>query len=306
MRAYAIAFAVMVIVAWSGPARAQDDGATAPKTFRDCRNCPEMATIPAGKFTIGSPANEPGRGSDENPQRAVTIHFPLAVGKYPVTRAEFAVFVKETRRPLGPCERWDGKAFQIEEGTYWNNLPHQTDRHPVVCVNWDDAQAYVRWLSAKTRMFYRLPSEAEWEYAARAGTSTPWYWGSRESDQCRYANGADQAAKAAGSMAAGFVDCDDKHAGTSPVGSFTPNAFGLFDMSGNVGQWVEDCYHPTYLDTPRDGGAVETCLEKFHGARVMRGGSWIAIPAWLRSASRDVEDPTRRADTFGFRVARPE
>ncbi|MBV8810764.1 MAG: formylglycine-generating enzyme family protein [Acidobacteriaceae bacterium] len=279
----------------------------AGQSFRDCNDyCPEMIVVPPGRFTIGSPISEAGRGSDENPQRVVTIAYALAVGKYPVTRREFAAFVEDSRRKLGPCEHWDGKSFQIEEGVCWSNVFHQTDQHPVVCVNWDDSQAYVQWLSRKTGKRYRLLSEAEWEYAARAGTTTAWYWGGNESDQCRYANGADLSAKAQGVTTAGLVTCEDKYSHTSPVGSFRPNKFGLYDMAGNVGEWVEDCYHNAYRDTPADGSAVESCMPRFHNARVMRGGAWNAIPAWLRSASRDVEVPSLRADTFGFRVARDD
>lgn len=149
-------------------------------------------------------------------------------------------------------------------------------------------------------------SESEWEYAARAGTISAWYWGNSEANQCRYANGADLSAKAQGVTAPRFVSCDDKYAHTSPVGSFRPNKFGLYDMAGNVGEWVEDCYQDTYRGTPADGSAVETCMAKFHNARVMRGGAWNAIPDWLRSASRDVEAPSLRSDTFGFRVARTD
>ncbi len=282
-------------------------GNDAAATFRDCDTyCPAMVVVPPGKFTIGSPMSEPGRGSDENPQRIVTISYTLAVARYPVTRGEFAAFVKDTGWKVGPCEHWDGNSFRVEEGVGWSRAFHQTDRHPVVCVNWDDSLAYLRWLSQKTGKNYRLLSEAEWEYAARAGTTTAWYWGSREADQCRYANGADLSAKAEGVVAPAFVPCDDNFAHTSPVGSFRPNPFGLYDMGGNVGEWVEDCYHDTYVDNPADGRAVETCLAKFHYARVMRGGAWNAIPAWIRSASRDVEVPSLRADTFGFRVARTE
>jgi formylglycine-generating enzyme required for sulfatase activity len=283
------------------------DGYAVGHTFRDCQApCPELVVIPAGKFTIGTPTGEAGRGSDENPQHIVTIGYALAVGKYPVTRGEFAAFVNDTGRTLGACEHWDGKSFRVEEGIQWNNRFHQTDRHPVVCVNWDDAQAYVRWLSRKTGKPYRLLSEAEREYAARAGTTTAWYWGDSQADQCRYANGADLSAKAQGVAAAGFANCDDRFPETSPVGSFRANAFGLFDMAGNVGEWVEDCYHDTYSGAPINGGAVETCLQQFHNARVMRGGGWISIPAWVRSASRDVEVPSRRSDSFGFRVARTD
>jgi formylglycine-generating enzyme required for sulfatase activity len=276
----------------------------AGQSFRDCNAyCPEMIVVPPGKFTIGSPITEVGRGSDENPQNVVTIAYALAVGKYPVTRGEFAAFVADTGRKLGPCEHWDGKTFRIEGNIYWSNAFHQTDNHPVVCVNWDDSQAYVQWLSRKTLKRYRLLSEAEWEYSARAGTTTAWYWGDKEIDQCHYANGADLSAKAQGVTTAGFASCDDKYPHTSAVGSFRANKFGLYDMAGNVGEWVEDCYHDTYRDTLNDGSAVETCIPKFHNARVMRGGAWNAIPAWMRSASRDVEVPSLRADSFRFRVA---
>ncbi len=167
------------------------------QSFRDCTaSCPEMIVIPPGKIAVGSPAGERGRGSDENPQQQVTIVYALAVGKYPVTRGEFAAFVQDTQRTLGPCEHWEGNSFRIEEGAYWNNIFHQTDRHPVVCVNWDDARAYVQWLARKTGRSYRLLSEAEWEYAARAGTTGAWYWGDSERNQCLYANGADLSAKA--------------------------------------------------------------------------------------------------------------
>jgi formylglycine-generating enzyme required for sulfatase activity len=277
------------------------------QTFRDCKAyCPEMVILPSGTFTIGSPPSEAGRGSDENPQKVVTIGYPIAVGKYPVTRGEFAAFVEDTGRKLGPCEHWDGKSFRVEEGIDWRNAFYQTDRHPVVCVNWDDSQAYVQWLSRKTGKRYRLLTEAEWEYAARAGTTTPWYWGNGEGDQCLYANGADLSAKTQAIIVPRFVSCDDKYPHTSPVGSFRPNKFGLYDMAGNVGEWVEDCYHDSYRDTPTDGTAVETCMPKFHNGRVMRGGAWNAIPDWLRSASRDIEVPSLRSDSFGFRVARTD
>jgi formylglycine-generating enzyme required for sulfatase activity len=283
------------------------DGHTAGHTFRDCKDyCPEMVVIPEGQFTIGTPVSEVGRGSDETPQQVVTIGYALAVGKYPVTRGEFAAFVKDTGQTLGACSHWDGKSFRVEEGIHWNHTFHQTDRHPVVCVNWDDAQAYVRWLSRQTGKHYRLLSEAEWEYVARAGTTTAWYWGDSEADQCRYANGADLSAKAQSVTAAGFVNCDDGYPETSPVGSFRANTFGLFDMAGNVGEWIEDCYHDTYIGAPSNGGAVETCLPQFRNARVMRGGGWISIPAWVRSASRDVEVPSLRSDSFGFRVTRTD
>jgi formylglycine-generating enzyme required for sulfatase activity len=303
--AMGLCYAIDGLAASAGPPQAGNP--VVGQSFRDCEAyCPEMVSLPPGKFTMGSPLSQVGRGSDESPQRVVAIAYTLAVGKYPVTRGEFAAFVEDTGRKLGPCEHWDGRAFRLEEGIYWSNTFRQTGRHPAVCVNWDDSQAYVQWLSRKTGKRYRLLSEAEWEYAARAGTTTAWYWGNSEVGQCRYANGADLSAKAQGVIAPDFIGCDDNYAHTSPVGSFRPNEFGLYDMAGNVGEWVEDCYQDSYREAPTDGSAVETCMPKFHKARVMRGGAWNAIPAWLRSASRDVEEPSLRSDSFGFRVARTE
>jgi formylglycine-generating enzyme required for sulfatase activity len=151
-----------------------DANRAVPQSLRDCDiYCPEMVIVPPGSFTIGSPLGELGRGSDESPQRMVTIASTLAVGKYPVTRGEFAAFVKDTGRTLGPCERWDGNSFRIEEGTYWSGVFRQTDQHPVICVNWDDSQAYVQWLSRKVGKRYRLLSKAEWEYACSRGHDQP-------------------------------------------------------------------------------------------------------------------------------------
>lgn len=303
---FVVTAVAQALPAKKGPPALADRGLAPGQSVRDCEAyCPDMVILPSGRFTIGSPASEPGRGSDENP-KSMSIRYSFAVGKYPVTRREFAAFVEDTGRQLGPCQHWNGNSFRVEEGVYWSNAFQQTDQHPVVCVNWDDGQAYVQWLSRKTGRPYRLLSEAEWEYAARAGTTTAWYWGNSETNQCRYANGADLSAKSQGIIAPGFVGCDDKYAHTSPVGSFRPNRFGLYDMAGNVGEWVEDCYRDTYRDAPTDGRAVETCMTKFHNARVMRGGAWNAIPAWLRSASRDIEVPSLRADSFGFRVARTD
>ena len=147
------------------------------------------------------------------------LAYALAVGKYPVTRAEFAAFVEDTGRKLGRGEHWKGKSFAIERNIDWSNTFQQPDRNPVVCVNWDDSQTYVRWLSSKTGKHYRLLSEAEWEYAARSGRTTAWYWGNSEAEQCRYANGANRSAKAGGVSTVGAVSCDDKFQHTSPVGN---------------------------------------------------------------------------------------
>ena len=167
-------------------------------------------------------------------------------------------------------------------------------------MNWDDARAYARWLSGKTGREYRLLSESEWEYAARAGTTTRYYWGDGSSGQCDYANGADRTAKRQESEWT-VADCDDGHYRTAPVGSFKANAFGLHDMFGNVWEWARDCWNDSYAGAPSDGDAWESgnC-----GRRVLRGGSWGDYPKDLRAALRGSFDTGNRDDLNGFRVAR--
>jgi formylglycine-generating enzyme required for sulfatase activity len=248
---------------------------TGGRTFRDCADCPEMVVVPAGSFTMGSPSSEAGRGDDEGPQHQVTIGSSFAVGKYPVTRDEYARFVEAT-------------GHSNDESVV--DFP-QTARDPVVAVSWDDVKAYVAWLSEKTGKNYRLLTESEYEYAERAGTSTVYWWGDSADELCRYANGG---------------PCN--HRGTVPVGTYPANAFGLNDMAGNVWEWTEDCFNESYAGAPVDGTAwtAGICSQ-----RVARGGSWDndGDGAWsLRSAARPpfrINDSSRyRVINFGFRVAR--
>ena len=167
-------------------------------------------------------------------------------------------------------------------------------------MSWEDAQAYVGWLSRESGAEYRLLSEAEWEYAARGGTETARYWGEGETEQCRHANGADAAAKQKYHRWT-VVECDDGHVHTAPVGSYTRNGFGLSDVLGNVGEWVEDCWNDSYAGAPADGTAWKqgNCYY-----RVLRGGSWINDPRNRRSANRHWSTTGDRGSNVGFRVAR--
>ena len=190
------------------------------RRFRDCDACPDMVVVPSGSFRMGSPASEEGRYDDEGPRHQVAIAEPFAVGVREVTRGEFARFVRETNRSMGnSC--WDMEGEWTERsGRTWRNPGFaQTDRHPVVCVSWQDAQAYARWLSGKTKHRYRLLSESRWEYMARAGTRTARYWGESESGQCRHANGEDLAARRH-HQSQTVASCDDGYHQTAPVGSF--------------------------------------------------------------------------------------
>jgi formylglycine-generating enzyme required for sulfatase activity len=293
------------------PASAADvsiSGHAVGASFRDCPDCPLMKVIPPGSFVMGSPESErpPGGGTDEGPLHRVSFDHALAVGQYLVTRGELTAFVKATGHRSDDCQHWDGKHFQTQTGIRWSNALQQTERHPVVCVNWDDAHAYVRWLSSKTGKPYRLLSESEWEYAARAGTSGPHYWSGGPANQCRYANAADLAAKAKDPQLTDIAPCSDGYPRTSPVGRFLPNAFGLYDMLGNALTWTEDCYQNSYEGAPPDGAARTLCVGPMSDQKIMRGTGWDGAPAWVRSASRDVEHPWTRADTFGIRVARTD
>jgi formylglycine-generating enzyme required for sulfatase activity len=245
-------------------------------TFRDCSDCPEMVEIPAGRFTMGSTNGD----NEEKPAHEVTIAKPFAIGKFEVT-----------------FDEWDTCAADRSCTAKRDDHGWGRGRHPVINLSWNDAQEYMAWLSHKTGKSYRLPTEAEWEYAARAGSSSAYAWGDN--------------------IGIGMANCkgcgsqwDSKQ--TAPVGSFAPNAFGLYDMHGNIWEWVEDCYHKNYGDMPnatKDGGTPWTtgCEKTANGKydfRILRGGSWNDDPQRLRSAFRNSVHPLNRDEAFGFRVAR--
>ncbi len=253
--------------------------------FRDCAACPEMAVVPAGSFMMGSPTSEEGRQENEGPQHRVTIGSPFAVGVYEVTFAEWDACVG-----AGGCG-----GYRPEDGGWGRG------GRPVIHVNWEDAQAYLQWLSRETEEEYRLLSEAEWEYVARAGTTAARYWGDREAGQCRYENGFDRTGHAELDLDRDPVSCSDGYVLAAPVGLFEPNRFGLYDVLGNVREWTQDCWNESYSGAPADGSAWSSgdCLRP-----VLRGGSWLSIPGFLRSASRFRDSAGIRSLNVGFRVAR--
>ena len=275
----------------------------APQVLRDCPDCPEMIVMPGGTFTMGSPSGELARYDVEGPQHDVRVA-PFALGKYEVTRGEWGAFVRESgyQQP----ETCDD---EFERDWRRAGFP-QTDRHPVVCVSWKDAHAYVEWLSRKTAKTYRLPSEAEWEYAARAGSKIAYYWGDDPRQGCRYENGFDVTSQRTlkprpADFATQAFNCDDGFVHTAPVGSFAANPFGLHDMLGNVAEWVEDCWHSNYSGAPTDAAAWTSGGDC--GRRVIRGGSWDGAPRSLRVAVRredSVAFGRDRHSVMGFRLAR--
>ena len=267
--------------------------------FRDCPECPEMVVVPAGSFLMGSPDAEEGRDEYEGPLHRVTFAAPFAVGVYEVTVAEFGRFVDTTGHSTGNlCYVSTGhNKGELRNGFGWRNPGFgQGGSHPAVCVSWEDAKSYVAWLSQIAGERYRLPSESEWEYAARAGTRTARWWGEGESGQCTHANGAD-----ANAGYSWVIGCSDGHSRTAPVGSLRMNAWGLHDVLGNAWEWTEDCWNASYRSAPSDGSAWE------HGDcnfRMFRGGSWNEVPRLLRSAFRNGSGPGLLSNDNGFRVAR--
>jgi formylglycine-generating enzyme required for sulfatase activity len=266
--------------------------------------------MPAGRFVMGAAPHEEEAENlldafrhRSEPQRSVAVAAFLA-GRYEVTRSQYAAFEEASGHRARGCFRWTGRDFELDSATYWRTPGYpQDDTHPVTCVSWNDAQRYVEWLSATTGKRYRLLSEAEWEYAARAGTATSRFWGDNADAVCRYANGADRAARERVADASNWfgAQCDDGHAHTAPVGRFEPNAFGLHDMLGNVGEWTQDCWNENYRGAPSDSRARTDgdCSQ-----RAVRGGSWDDSPVGLRAAYRVGSPVVIRLYTRGFRVAR--
>ena len=265
-----------------------------------------MVVVPAGSFVMGSPDGE--GDSYEHPRHKVTIDKPFAVGRTHITRGEFATFVRATEyKAEGGCYSWTGTEGEFVFDASWRSPGfEQDDTHPVVCVNWNDAKAYVKWLSGVTGKTYRLMSEAEAEYVAR-GLTEPrqdqprYFFGNDETDLCTYGNGTDEAAKAKMHNSLTYAPCNDGHVFTAPVANFKQNAFGLYDVHGNVWSWTEDRYHDKYDNPPTDGSAWTAGDSS---SRVLRGGSWYDSPQFLRSAVRGWHSTVGRGFIVGFRLAR--
>lgn len=259
------------------------DGApNGPIGWRDCADTPEMIRLQGGTFTMGE---QTSTGTlYERPLREVVVR-EYAIGRYEVSFDEW-----------DQCFRAGGCLREIDDEGWGRG------KRPVINVSWIDAQQYVHWLSEKTGRNYRLPSEAEWEYAARAGTRTRYSWGDGAEWACSHANVLDLTGAALHPNWTWRVACDDGHATTSPVGSFPPNPWGLYDLYGNVWEWVQDCWHNDYTDAPTDSTAWTSggnCRK-----RVNRGGGWGNNPRSMRSASRDADNAESYSNAMGFRVAR--
>lgn len=271
----------------------------AQQVFQDCSDCPEMVVIPAGEFIRG--ANVPRAW----PEDSMSNIRSFAIGSKEVTRDQFAAFVAATDRADGEnCLSRDetGARDYVKEANWRKPGILQTGRHPVVCVTFADALAYAGWLSKVTGHVYRLPSESEWEYAARSGTTTHWLWGGDRSQACEYANVPNIQSSAPEANPEAIFDCEDGYVDTAPVGLFQANDFGLYDVLGNVWEWVEDCWHDASFDPPEDESARITGTDC--NIRTVRGGGSVASRTPLGLSARTADPVNYRGIGLGFRVAR--
>lgn len=284
------------------------------KVTRDCEHCPEMVVIPAGTAILGAGADDKFRNADELPERRFIIREPFAVSRYEITRDQYEAFVSATNRAVGgDCltDRRKRGDWQYDAATTFRDPGfEQGDDHPVACVNWDEAQAYVAWLNAQTNGGYRLLTEVEWEYVARGGATQnlAYPWGNDASQGCLFANAFDRTTLQTYSRmdTSGYkiydpMDCFDDRLNTSPVGSLQPNAFGVYDIIGNVSEWLEDCYSAT-RDRLSESGVPPA--ESACAKRLVKGGSWGTLAHNVRIAERLPYPGTHRDDSIGIRVAK--
>lgn len=254
------------------------------KVFKDCKDCPGMVVLPAGTFTMGTPDDEVGREPDEGPMHAVTFAKPFAMSRFQITAGEWDSYIRQTGVKIADGDTRPGRECIASKPRY-----PQSPRQPAVCMDMDDIKHYVAWLSKKTGQPYHMVSEAQREYAARAGSSGPFPFPFDEGKGYSIAEHANTYGPA------------DGYSFSSPAGSYPPNAFGMYDMHGNVYERVADCEHPNYIGAPTDGSAwVEPNCESYQ----IRGNDWGEAPVFSRSGNRNNIYPQTRGDWIGFRVVR--
>lgn len=256
-------------------------------SFKDCKNCPEMVVLPAGTFIMGTPDDELGRESDEGPRHPVSIKKNFAISKFQILAGEWEAYVQESGAKIADGDTRPGRECRAGKPRY-----PQEAKQPAVCMSYFDVEKYVKWISKKTGKHYRMVSEAEREYAARAGTYEPFPFPFDEPGQYRITKHANT------------LGPEDGFPYTAPAGSFPPNAFGLYDMHGNVYEWVADCWHDNYIGAPNDGRAWMQEGKTECDSRQIRGNDWIEPPVFSRSGNRNTRAPATRGDWLGFRVAR--
>ncbi|WP_201313979.1 formylglycine-generating enzyme family protein [Dyella sp. EPa41] len=273
---------------------------------------PSMVVVPTGSFRMGAPDNEEGRQDAETPQHDVTIAKGFALARSAITVGQFREFVRASgyqpdSSKLGGASVYDEGtgAMRDDPNAGWQDdyVGKSADsRLPVVNISWADAKAYADWLSQRTGKTYRLPSESEFEYALRAGTATRYWWGDgAPGHKVENLTGGSDRSPSGRRWSNAFAGYRDGFWGPAPVMSFSPNPFGLYDMGGNVSEWVQDCWHDSYLRAPRDGSAW---INPGCSTRVVRGGSWGSSPDQVRSSYRQGADASVRSGRVGFRVLR--
>ena len=292
-------------------ANAASDPSSGIAVSSDCPDCPSVVTIPPGTFVMGLRQEEAEadqvpmmQRQAEQPLHGVTIRDPIAMGTSEVTRGQFAAFVAETGHQALGCTVNNGRNWEIDRTKTWREPGFsQDDEHPVVCVNKDDAIAYTEWLSRKTGKRYRLPTETEWEYAARAGVLEGKPWGDKPPLACAYAKVADRshAARFSQKTAIMFFPCETGYAFTAPTAHYQANEFGLHDMYGNVREFVADCWNPSYWG---QGLGSAARVDGACGTAVLRGGGWDDAPPNIRPSRRFREDKSVRRADQGFRVVK--
>ena len=296
-----------LLLAWSmQPKAIQSEPDMLQEPLLGGGSAPVLLLVPAGEFSMGSPTDETGRSEDEGPAIKVKIGKAFYLGRTEITVADFARFVAatgyETDAAVTGCYLWRGGNLVLERQADWLTLPGFASRpdYPAVCLSWRDAFRYTEWLSEQTGARYRLPTEAEWEYAARAGTRGARFWGAQTDRACEHANVADLSFRTMyATLPRQIHNCDDGFAQSAPVASFRANAFGLHDVLGNVWEWT--CSVLSRLTT----GEGERCVNFWTpGERVFRGGGWYIPPAGVRSAHRNAGGSGSQSVSIGFRVVR--
>ncbi|QXH49535.1 formylglycine-generating enzyme family protein [Pseudomonas fakonensis] len=279
-----------LLASCSLPALAASTSPAPGTVFRDCTDvCPELVVLPAGSFMMGTPDDEQGRQDDEGPLHQVTFAKAFAMSRFQVTAQEWDNYLKQSGAVIQDGDVRPGRKCTASKPTY-----KQGPRQPAVCMTYFDVQDYVEWLSKKTGKTYRMVTESEREYAARAGSSGPFpfpFDPDGEYQISRHAN---------------VYGPKDGYSYTSPVGSFPPNAFGMYDMHGNVYEWVADCLHDNYIGAPTDGSAWGRSTRSADSCTVVqiRGNDWGEAPIFSRSGNRNAMTPRRPGDWLGFRVVR--
>lgn len=282
---YPLGSFLLLCLAAASPLQAAQKPPAPSTVFKDCENCPEMVVLPAGSFVMGTPDDEVGRQHDEGPQRTVTFAKSFAISRYQVTAAELDAYIKQSGVVIKNGDERPGRWCEAGKPSY-----EQGPRQPAVCVDYHEVQAYAQWLSKRTGHTYRMLSEAEREYGARAGSTGPFPFPFDKEGEYQI------------SQHANTYGPKDGYAYSSPVGSYPPNAFGVYDMHGNVYEWVADCWHDSYEGAPVDGSAwiddAQCDLVQ------IRGNDWGEPPIFSRSGNRNNAYKNTRGDWIGFRVAR--